>query len=68
MSKLIHNIFKKYTTTPIVTIAHNQLLPIIGQVNRASATETVDTDRFLVGSNQRLQKLAFTTFLLDIQP
>ena len=64
----LHNIFQKYTTTPIVTIPNNQLLPIIGQVNRASATETVDTDRFQVGSNQRLQKLVFTTFLLDIQP
>ena len=43
-------------------------LPISGRVNTASATETVlNRTSFPVGSDQRLEKLEFTRFLLNFQ-
>ena len=40
---------------------------ISGRVDRAFATRTVDWGSIPVGSNQRLEKLLFMAFLLDVQ-
>ena len=41
--------------------------PISGGVDRASGTETMTQVQFPVGLNQRLQKLAFTASLFNVQ-
>ena len=55
------DIFRLYYTFSVLDY------PISGQVDRASATETVDLGSIPVGSNQRLQKLVCTASLLDVQ-